>query len=61
MADNDSVKPDWIPDWFPKGESLKYITSLLQVFVLVLGAAYLFFHLTKGRVKQVTATAAGAS
>lgn len=64
MADDrkdNSKRPDWIPDWFPKHNSLEYSQKLMQVCILLLAGAYLLYHLFRGRIGKVAATAAGAS
>jgi len=58
---DDNRRPSWLPDWLPEGNTIKYTSGAIQLIILLLAAAYLTFHLFKGRIKVATATAAGAT
>lgn len=61
MDDGSNRKPNWLPDWLPEGNTIKYVSGSLQLVILLLAGAFLAYHLFKGKVKIAAATAAGAS
>lgn len=58
--DSNFKKPSWAPSWFPNPHSTSYVSSLLQLAIVLLAVGYLFTHLLRGKVNVAASTAAGA-
>lgn len=50
MSKGNESNPTWIPDWFPKKDTIDYISGGLTALLLILVGSYLALHFFRGKL-----------